>query len=63
MFKLKLCELLTTCIIIPFVAVFVTIFCTGHHILAFVWVFAAAALTVFVEDMIKGIKGKFKNKH
>lgn len=63
MLKLKLCQFLTTFILIPFVAIFVILFTSGHSVLAFVWVFAAAALSVFVEDTFKRVKRKFKHKH
>lgn len=63
MLKLKICEFFTTCILIPFVAVFATLMINGHPILAFIWVFAAAAVTIFVEDTVKAIINKFKHKH
>lgn len=62
MLKLKICEFFTEFIFIPYIAVFATLMKGGHHILAFVWIFTAAALTVLIEDTVKAIIRKLRER-
>lgn len=62
MLKLKICEIFTTCIFLPYVGIFVWLMLNKHPILAFIWVFIAAAVTVAVEDKVKAVIRKLKGK-
>lgn len=61
-FKLLILQIFTTCILLPYIGVFMKLFLGGHKILALLWVLAAAAVTVAIEETIKAIKRKLKGR-
>ena len=60
--KLFIMQFITTCIILPYIGVFVTLMVNDHKFLAGVWIFAGAAVTVAVEEIIRAIKRKLKGR-
>ena len=60
--KLFLAEFIITCLFLPYIGVFLKLFLGGHKVLAFLWVLAAAAVTITIEETIKAIKRKLKGR-